>query len=710
MPEPADSPHDGVSSTYSIVVPAFNAATTLARAVHSVQAQTLGSWRLVIVDDGSTDQTCAIADRLAETDPRITVVHQPNSGVAAARNAGVAATAGTLVAFLDADDELSPEYLSSMDSFTRTNPGYDIYHPNLWVVGGRGGDSLFSSQSEPVSLGFEDLLEECVIAVGGSLITRELFERMHGFQTGIHCEDYDFWLRATAAGAKALLLPKPLYSYHQEHAGRRSEDAWAGMEGVVCSLTLMLDRGEVPNEYVDHVKAVIATKRGFAARVAQEQEMAEQADRFRSAVESAVGKRAATPILAVLHSVTWIVRPVRRAIAARRAVAFGRDELIVPSSGIAAQPSVLVIPSWYPSASDSTAGIFIQQQVRAVSGVARVAVLHVNVRAAASLESADEGGVRVFRVGLASNSFNRLFGVRRAGKKAFETISETWGVPDIVHVQALWPAAGIARYIKRRYGIPYVVTEHSEEYLAQSSRKLVKYPLVVRTLLRPLARGASRTITVSRFLADRLVELGLAEDPIVIPNVVPVVQPTPRPSTPPFGIAHVSVMGPAKNVGSLLRAVRTLRTRRADFAVRLVGDGECRSDLESLAASLGVGDLVEFTGRKSAAEVQEIIAAAAFTVVSSTHETFSVSAAESLMSGRPVLSTRCGGPEEFITPEVGRLIPVDDVGALADGLDWMLDHLHEFDPMALHEYARVRFAPDVVARQILSVYREVLDD
>jgi glycosyltransferase involved in cell wall biosynthesis len=74
-----------------------------------------------------------------------------------------------------------------------------------------------------------------------------------------------------------------------------------------------------------------------------------------------------------------------------------------------------------------------------------------------------------------------------------------------------------------------------------------------------------------------------------------------------------------------------------------------------------------------------------------------------------VVSTRCGGPEEFITPDVGLLVDAGDPDALADGLDWMLDHSAEFDPALLHAYAAERFAPDVVAQRILSVYREVLD-
>ena len=82
---------------------------------------------------------------------------------------------------------------------------------------------------------------------------------------------------------------------------------------------------------------------------------------------------------------------------------------------------------------------------------------------------------------------------------------------------------------------------------------------MVPLLLRPLARGASRIIAVSRYLADRLAELGLAIDPLVIPNVVPLTSPAPLPSAERHAIAHVSIMGPAKNLGALLQAVDRLR-------------------------------------------------------------------------------------------------------------------------------------------------------
>lgn len=375
------------------------------------------------------------------------------------------------------------------------------------------------------------------------------------------------------------------------------------------------------------------------------------------------------------------------------------------------QRKVLVVASWYPSEVSPTAGTFIRQQVRALAAVADVAVLHVDAdQTTFGPVVTVEDGVTVVRAGVAATGIlSRFFGYRRAGLRAFAVLREAWGDPEIVHVQALFPAAMIARDIERAVGIPYVVTEHSEEYLAASRRRLVRTPGALPLLLRPLARGAARTIAVSRFLADRLTALGLAVDPIVIPNVVPVGAPSPLPLAPPHVVAHVSIMSPAKDIGGLLRAIARLRGRRADFLLRLAGDGECRAELERTAEELDLGGFVEFTGRVPAEQVPGVLAASAFSVIGSTHETFSVAAAESLMCGRPVLSTRCGGPEEFVTLEVGRLVEPGDVEAMTDGLDWMLDHYVEFDPEVLHVYARSRFAPAVVAARILDVYSEVLD-
>lgn len=378
---------------------------------------------------------------------------------------------------------------------------------------------------------------------------------------------------------------------------------------------------------------------------------------------------------------------------------------------ISARRRVLVIASWYPSIDSPTAGVFIQQQVLALSAVADVAVLHVEWGPSSFAPVLSiEDGVTVVRAGVRDTGLvSRFLGYRRVGRVAFRALRQSWGDPEIVHVQALFPAAMIARDIKRRLKVPYVVTEHSEEYLAFSKRRLVRTPGMLPLILRPLALGASRTIAVSELLSSRLRRLRLTVDPVVIPNVVPLAPATVAATEPPHVIAHVSIMGPAKNLDMLLRAIDLLRESRTDFVLKLAGDGECRQSLERLSGKLGLGEFVQFAGRKSLDEVHSLLASAAFSVISSTHETFSVAAAESLMCGRPVLSTRCGGPEEFLTPELGRIVESDNVTEMANGLDWMLDHCSEFEPQALHEYARERFSPEVVAAQVLGIYSSVLD-
>lgn len=687
--------------TFTVVLPAFNAEATIGRAIESVLTQTCPDWRLVIVNDGSTDETAAIARRFADSDARIALLDQANTGVAVARNNGVAASDTEFIVFLDADDELRPDYLISMDAFIRANPNYDFYHPNLTVVTPEGRLAPFSDESDPTSQGFEHLLKGCVIAFGGAVVRADFYRRLEGLRSGIRCEDYDFWLRATAQGGRALYNPEALYVYHQDVTGRRSEDAVAGVSGSIESLESLLAEGEYPAGMSSQIEAAIEDKKRLRVTAAREQELKGQAKRITASVERLLGPHAAKPVISVLRAAGRIARPWRLAAADR---------------GLSAHPEladrrlkVLVIPSWYPSVASPTAGVFIREQVRALASHCDVAVLHVSAgEKHHGAEESIEDSVTVVRSTVATFGSRYPVGLRKAGLQAFETLRTSWGTPDIVHVQALWPAAIVARAIMRRFGIPYVVTEHSEEYLASSKRRLVRTPGVVRWLLRPLAGDASRIIAVSRFLADRLVELGLAVDPVVIPNVVPVSEPAPLPLAAPHVITHVSVMGPAKNLGMLLEAASGLRERRTDFVLRLVGEGECREDLERLAASLGLERTVQFLGQKSLTEVHQLLAESSFTVVSSSHETFSVSAAESLMCGRPVLSTCCGGPEEFVTPEVGRLIASGDVDAMTDGLDWMLHHFAEFDPMHLHEYARARFAPDVVAEQIIDVYKEVL--
>src|SRR5215510_8385440 len=119
----------------SVIMPTFNRADTIRRAVRSVQAQTFTDWELIVVDDGSTDNTVALIEG---RDPRLKLIRQENQGTAGARNAGLSAGAGSYIAFLDSDDEWLPHHLELCVSFLEAFPGEQFVTNELWEDLGHG--------------------------------------------------------------------------------------------------------------------------------------------------------------------------------------------------------------------------------------------------------------------------------------------------------------------------------------------------------------------------------------------------------------------------------------------------------------------------------------------------------------------------------------------------------------------------------------------
>lgn len=120
----------------SIIIPLFNKEKSIATALKSLLAQTYQDFEVVVVDDGSTDDGVAIVERY--TDPRIRLIRQANAGVSAARNKGIVEAKGEYVAFLDADDEWMPEYLSVQHSLTQKYPQCDVFATNYTFIGTSG--------------------------------------------------------------------------------------------------------------------------------------------------------------------------------------------------------------------------------------------------------------------------------------------------------------------------------------------------------------------------------------------------------------------------------------------------------------------------------------------------------------------------------------------------------------------------------------------
>lgn len=196
----------------SIIVPAYNYGAFLAEAVESALRQSQAQLEVIIVDDGSTDDTAAIAAGLVQRDARVRYVHQPNQGLSAARNTGMKNAAGEFLVFLDADDVLHEHKLAAhLEHFAR-EPHVDIsYGSSRYFLSGQPEKTFASLALDEqdwmpkVSGGAADVLPALVVnnilPVCSAMLRRGVVEAVGAFDTSLKSlEDWDYWLRAAAAG------------------------------------------------------------------------------------------------------------------------------------------------------------------------------------------------------------------------------------------------------------------------------------------------------------------------------------------------------------------------------------------------------------------------------------------------------------------------------------------------------------------------------
>ena len=203
----------------SVVIPAYNASGYVREAAESALAQTFDDLEVIVVDDGSTDDTAAVADGLD-----VRCVRQSNQGVSAARNRGIAESTGRYVAFLDADDAWLPAKLATQLDALRSNSARRLSYSALLVT---------DASLEPVEVrrgelhgsALETLLLRGNVVGGGSnvICERELFDRAGGFDPTLsQCADWDMWVRLAALTDFAY-VDEPLVRYRR-HESSMSRD------------------------------------------------------------------------------------------------------------------------------------------------------------------------------------------------------------------------------------------------------------------------------------------------------------------------------------------------------------------------------------------------------------------------------------------------------------------------------------------------------
>ena len=234
--------------TCSVVVAAYNAAQSIDATIASVLAQTRTDLEVIVVDDGSTDETASHVQ--AHADARVRLYHQENQGPSAARNKAIANATGRYVSTIDSDDLWLPRYLEMMVATLEHTPDAGFAFTDAWALeesSGRFRRATAMSRSKvtdpPVEA--ESFLEALIQEnfVYGSVTARlEVLEEVGGFNTAVsHSEDYELWLRIAARGHRGVRVAGPPLAIVRDRAGARHHDERSMLIGIRDAMQMLLE-------------------------------------------------------------------------------------------------------------------------------------------------------------------------------------------------------------------------------------------------------------------------------------------------------------------------------------------------------------------------------------------------------------------------------------------------------------------------------------
>ena len=268
----------------SVIIPSWNRADRLAAAIDSVRAQRFPAHEIIVVDDGSTDNT---RELLSRDYPDVHYRYQQNGGVSSARNTGIRAASGDWIALLDSDDRWDPAKLEHQQQAMQQHPGHRLCHcDETWIRNGKRVNPM-KKHAKFGGLIFRHCLPLCVISPSAALIDRTLFDELGLFDENLPaCEDYDLWLRICAVHP-VLFVNQPLVIKVGGHADQLSRRYWGMDRFRIAALEKILASGVLDTQ--DQVAAfqVLQQKLAILIQGADKRNNLALADRYRQKLHNA---------------------------------------------------------------------------------------------------------------------------------------------------------------------------------------------------------------------------------------------------------------------------------------------------------------------------------------------------------------------------------------------------------------------------------------
>lgn len=376
-------------------------------------------------------------------------------------------------------------------------------------------------------------------------------------------------------------------------------------------------------------------------------------------------------------------------------------------------PTVLFLNSWYPNRTNDTLGNFVEKHILAVSP-------HVNAYALAvfSDENCSELSLEihkkeayveliVYYPKVNTLPFLKPYRFFKACLVAWKYLQKNKIQPSLIHVNVAFPMALFALWLKRKYRLPVVVTEHSTAY----SRGKVKIPIFQRLLAKRLFQQAHHILPVSKDLQRGIISLGVNNQFTVIPNVVDTKLFTLKTSKESSNIRfiHISTANDEqKNLTGIIEVFSELIAENPTVSLQIVSDGFL-DKFKFLAERLKINPVqLTFTGKSTTEEVAHYLQQSDALVLFSNYENFPCVIPESFSVGIPVISTNVNGIPEYVNETNGILVHPKAKKELKQAVLTFISSKDRFNSQELRKYAEQEFSFEVLGSKIVAIYQQIV--
>lgn len=378
--------------------------------------------------------------------------------------------------------------------------------------------------------------------------------------------------------------------------------------------------------------------------------------------------------------------------------------------------NILFLASWYPNKLLPKNGNFIQQHALAVAKHCNVAVLHIianNQSEEFVIEENKVDGiveVIVYYKKITRNlpilahlqKFKRRHQAHLLG---YNRIFGKIGKIDVTHLNVVFPAGNFALYLKKRYQIPFIITEH---WTALQKSFIKELPFLIKKMVTKTFNQASVICPVSADLMGAIKEISSNINYEVVPNVV---------NTEIFNhktheigkrILHVSnLKDEHKNITGIIDTIKELSLLRDDFFISIIGDGDFGYFIRYAEKIELPKHLYTIEGAKSYKEIATLMQTHDLFLLYSNYENLPCVIAEALVCGLPVLTSNVGGTSEMVNETNGRIVSAKNNKQLLNELNNMLNNLANYNQKEIAENATQKFSYESVGKQFLNIYESI---